>query len=583
MTAAKRRPRILPRQMITARDGVELCTDVYLPETDAGRPAIVVRTPYGRTTPFLMRLALRLTRAGFCAVLQDCRGRYRSGGSFDLLSETNDSRDSLTWLARQPWCDGRAGLVGLSISGLPNLMVASEPPADGVRIEALVNIMGAVDYHSMCYRNGALVHHWALPWITMMGSENMGRQRWRELDWDEVFRHLPLIETAGKTGGNEEFWRLVVSYPSYGGFWEELSATDRLGGVKAPVLHLSGWQDFMLDQTLLCYSTLAAHSGGEPDRQKLVIGPWDHRTLFLPRGAEQAGWSATEEEGSMSLTELLLRWFERWLGESGRGPAGSRALAVLPEALLHVTGTRSWIGLDTFPPREAAVQDWFLTSGGRANGAATDGRLVREAPAAMAADSYDYDPLDPVPTAGGAIWPFPSAGLVPGAADQSEIETRSDVLVFTSEVLSEDLIVLGSAQLELWATTSARDTDFTGKLVEVDSRGVPRVVQDGILRGRFRHSREREELLEPQRLYRFDIPLGSMAYRFRAGHRLRLEVSSSNFPKFDRNLNTAGPLHRATASMLARQTVFHGGERASRLRLPVIPADALHALEVDLS
>lgn len=563
MPLAEPSARILTQLGVPAADGTELATDVYLPERAVAAPAVLIRTPYGRTGPLLMRLALRLAAEGWCAVLQDCRGRYGSGGSFDLLSEAGDSRAALRWLGDQPWCDGQVGLVGISISGLPNLMVAAEPPGDGARVRALVNVMGAVDYHGMCYHGGALVLHWALPWITMMGSINMGRTGWQQLDWHRVFRHLPLAEAIVETGGNAEFWRLVVEYPDYGGFWRQLTATPGLGRVQVPVLHLAGRRDFMLDQTLLAYDALTASP--EAGEQRLIIGPWDHRTVFATAGAEQRG----------GVLDQLVGWFGRWLETE----TGELRTAAARSVSVHVENA-GWLEADAFPPPSVEPRQRWLLSGGRANGAAGDGALVAEPPAALGHDAFDYDPDRPVPTVGGAVWPFPAAGLLPGDADQAEVEAREDVLVYTGEPLAEELTVVGPVELILWAATSGRDTDFTGKLVDVDPAGAARVVQDGVVRGRFREGRDRQQLLEPQTPYRFAISLGVVAHRFRAGHRLRLEVASSNFPKFDRNLNSAEPPHLATRSMVARQTVFHGGRMASRLRLPVVSRAAWETLRV---
>jgi len=566
VTVAEPRPRILARQVVTTGDGADLCTDVYLPETDLARPAILVRTPYGRSVPLLMQLALNLSRAGFCAVLQDCRGRYRSTGAYDLFQEVEDSHGTLTWLAGQPWCDGRVGLVGMSVSTLPNLLVVAEPRSGEAGVFAVVDVMGSVDYHRMCYRNGALLHHWTLPWTAMMGSED-GIRDWRGIDWNQVYRHRPLIEAVRLTGAGDELWRRVVSNPCFGSFWKRLSAVDALASLRVPVFHLSGWHDFMLDQALLAWERLG--SEGDPDRHRMIIGPWNHRSLFsetAPRPDPDAG---------LSLHALLSSWFDHCLGDGPR--EGSRLLDGQPPVLLHLMPDGPWIGVDAFPPRESTVEEWYLEAGtgGR-------GRLLRgtEPPLGMA--GYDFDPADPVPTLGGAVWPFAPGGLSPGPDDQRPLHGRSDVLLYTSERLTRDLLVVGHLELELWASTSACDTDFTAKLVDIDPHGAARWVQDGVVRGRFRNGREQEELLQPGQPYRFAIAMAGVGHRFRAGHRLGLEVSSSNFPKFDVHPNAAAPLHTAVGSMVARQTIFHGGAMPSRLRLPVLPASAAEALRVDL-
>lgn len=567
MTVAEARPRILAREVVTTLDGAELCTDVYLPDRTEARPAILVRTPYGRSVPLLMRIARQLARCGFCAVLQDCRGRYRSTGAYDLFHEVDDSHQTLRWLRDQEWCDGDVGLVGLSVSTLPNLLTAAAPQEGEARVFALVDVMGSVDYHRMCYRQGALLLHWTLPWTAMMGSPE-GIPDWRGIDWSDIFRHRPLADAVRLTGAGDELWRFVVSHPRYEDLWQRLSAVDLLATLQVPVLHLSGWHDFMLDQTLLAWDRLgAAHR----DSHRLIIGPWNHRSLFSETAPSV---QATER---LSLDRILAWWFDSCLGVEGEGEAPG-GLGGKPPVLLKLMEGEDWIGADSFPLAEAALEDWFLASGGGTG----EGRLVADRPPAPGFDGFEYDPADPVPTLGGAVWPFAPAGLDPGVEDQRPVEHRPDVRVYSGPPLARDLVVVGPVELDLWASTTARDTDFTGKLVDVDASGRAAWVQDGIVRGRFRNGREREDLLEAGRPYRFSISLGAVCHRFRAGHRIRLEVSSSNFPKFDRHPNSAAPPDTAAETMVARQTVFSGGSTASRLRLPVLPADAVEALRVDL-
>ncbi len=568
------KPRILSGIAVTTPDGADLVTDVYLPAAAGPRPAIVSRTPYGRTVPLLMHMALRLAGAGFAVVLQDCRGRYRSQGAYDLLMETRDSHHTLGWLTEQEWCDGRAGLLGISVSSLPNLMVACEPQDGEARIEALVDVMGAVDYHRMCYRQGALLQHWALPWTAMM-EERADSKRTAALDWNEVFARRPLVEAARRLGARDNLWRKVVSHPTPNDIWEQLTVVPSLPELESPILLLSGWEDYMLDQSLLAYGAITSNGHAREGRQKLIIGPWNHSTLFHNTGAARR--QGLHGEAVFDLDELLVWWYRRWLDGSADHPLEHR-----PDVLMRLMGSDAWLASPAFPPVESEEQGWYLGSAGHANGAGGDGRLGLEPADEPGMDVFDYDPAAPVPTLGGAVWPFPPAGLKPGPADQRPIELRRDVLVFTGPPLPRDLPVVGTIWLDLWAASSAQDTDFTAKLVDVEPGGAARWVQDGIQRARFRESRHHERLLEPQRPYRFEIPLGAVAHLFKRGHRLRLEVASSNFPKYDNHLNTAEPLHSATSGMVARQTVFHGGQMPSRLRLPVLPDAALEALRLEL-
>jgi len=563
MTA--RAQRILPRLSVPTRDGVSLCTDVYLPGRDGPRPAVVFRTPYGRNAPFQMLSATRLNALGFAAVLQDCRGRYQSGGEFRVQSEVGDARDTLAWLAAQEWCDGRVGLVGFSFTSFQALRVAVEAPPSGIRITAVVNVMGIVDYHSVFYRDGAMVLHWALPWIVMMSAKHQGRSAWLELPWRQLYSTVPLAEAPRRAAGEVNgLWHTITSSPEYGEHWEDLDVRRYLPQLEVPTLHISGWYDFLLGHVLRAY-TLSCQGGAE---QKLVVGPWDHRTIF-------GTFAAKHDSGEMGVLDLLLGWFRRWMGEEGA--AGTGPLEGDARAIFFVSGKNQWVQARSFPPTAAVERDLYLSSGGGANSAAGDGVLSPAPSTSLGYDWFAFDPADPVPTTGGAIWPFQAVGLTPGFLDQSAVESRPDVLVYTTPPLPEDWSVIGPVEVELWASSSAPDTDFTAKLVDVDRRGIPRILQDGIRRSRSSRSLDRAQPLPAQKPQTFRIDLEAVAHCFARGHRIRLEIASSNFPKYDRNWNGSVDPVFAQAGVVAQQTVFHGGAMPSRLRLRVVPAEYLDA------
>ncbi len=557
---------------VTMRDGVVLKADAFFPADREGPFAtILMMTPYGRRRPAMMKLARYLSEGGFATVLQDARGRFQSGGEF-LRCEEEDGEDTLAWLARQSWFNGRAGLLGISLSSFREFLAASSPPPAGLEIRAVVNFMGAVDIYSAFYHSGALMLHWALPWGVMMNPQWMGRiAAWQSLPWQELFRHLPLAQVTARTSGAVELWQQVVERPVYDESWRKLDLRERLRDVQAPVLHLSGWYDNALSQVLKAYESLAApEGGGTPVPQSLILGPWDHQTIFF----SLLGGSQRTELGTLAAIELLplvLGWFERWMGEEAEPGAPSSAL---PAVLLYVMAARTWLEFDTFPPPQGREESWYLSSGGSANTAGGDGVLLLAPPETAGTDRFVYDPADPVPTVGGALWPFQSQGLQAGPEDQREVERRADVLVYTSEPLADDRLVVGTLRVELWAATSAPDTDFTAKFVDVAPDGIARIVQDGILRCRFATGAG-DDFVAPGRPYRWTLELGATGHCFRAGHRLRLDVSSSNFPKFDRNLNTAEPIHTGSAGVACEQTVFHGGAALSRLLLPVLPISLL--------
>ncbi len=567
------RARILPQLAVPLRDGVELCTDVYLPAAEEPRPAVVVRTPYGRSRPFIMHLAQRLSGCGFCCVAQDCRGRHGSGGTYNLDLEEPDTRDTLTWLGEQAWSSGKVALLGISVSSFPNLRVAASPPPAGIEIAALVSLMGVVDLHSLFYRGGALVLHWALPWVTLMSASHRGGSpSWLRLPWPEIFRSQPLVDLPRLTQGNQELWQRILTRPTRDWAWDQVSAVDRLRSIAAPSLFLSGWRDFVLGQTLHGFPLLGNDVSGSSAHHRLVVGNWDHQSLFYSfRKAKQG------DTNHLDLLQLVGAWLERWLVPDGTAQAAA-ATADEPNVLLYVLGAQRWIRSSQYPPAEAQLVSWYLTADQPANTAQGQGRLVEQAPTQSGQDHFVYDPQNPVPSAGGAMWQFDPAGLVPGPTDQTEIETRPDVLVYTSAPLANELIVVGPITVELWASSSVADTDFTAKLVDVEPSGCALIVQDGIQRARYRAGETREVLLEPQRPHCLQLKLEAMAYRFAPGHRLRLEVSSSNFPRYDRHPNSAGPLHAVVGFAPAEQTVWHGGSTLSRLILSVLESAQVSAM-----
>jgi uncharacterized protein len=565
-TANRPRQRLLSDLHVPAHDGIGLSTDVLLPETPGKHPTIVARTPYGRRRPFLYGFARHMNESGFNVILQDCRTSGEGDGGF-LEHEESDGLATLEWLARQPWADGQVGLLSLCISNLSNFLALTATPPSGIEIRTVANVIGVTSLHAAFYQQGALRLHHNLPWSVMLDPRWATAQSgWQRLPWQRLYRHLPLAEAAAEAGGAAAIWRkLAVAQPAYGADWERFDIRHRLTGLRMPVLHLSGWYDITLDHVLDLYEQLQADSPGASE-QRLIIGPWDHNSIFASFLRNGAAATELGARAPINLLPILRQWFERWL-EGPRQQEAEAHFAGQPEVLLFLMGCESWLGADRFPLAQAMRQDLYLAPGALTAEPTGEGR-----------DTFVYDPADPVPTRGGMLWPFPAQGLVPGPVDQSEVERRSDILVYAGPLLARDLCIAGPIEVELWAATSAVDTDFTAKLVDAAPDGTAQVIQDGIVRGRFQGGPDREELLEPHRPYLFRISLLSTAYRFQAGHRVLLEISSSNFPKFDRNLNTGEPLHMGTLGIPAVQTVFHGGTRASRLRLPVLSPSGLDAL-----
>jgi putative CocE/NonD family hydrolase len=448
-------------------------------------------------------------------------------------------------------------LVGLSISSPPLFALAAEPPP-AVRVEGLVNVTGAVDLYSLFYPGGALQLHWALPWMHLIGAKGSG---WKTRRWQDLFQ-APPADVPAAEGFDRGFWLDVLGHPEPDDFWRALDASEWLPRVAVPTLSVSGWHDFMLGHTLRAYAGLPA--GGD---HSLIVGAWDHASCL---GAQDASSNGS----SRDMVGVLSGWLASVLkGEAPQGAPRRRKAAVLLQVMDDAPEER-WIAPERFPPFPTQVESWYLASDGGANALSGDGRLTRTPRERPGRDVYTYDPRSPVPTLGGALWPFPAGGLQPGRIDQTPVEQRDDVLVYTSPPLSSDLHLVGPVEADIWASSSAPITDFTAKLVEVDREEKAWVLQEGIVRVRFPGGSAPQEAADGGQPRRLHIDLAATACRVPAGHRLRIEISSSNFPKYDRGLNTLDPPRDYASLPTALQTVFYGGDMASCLKLRTMSARA---------
>ena len=355
-----------------------------------------------------------------------------------------------------------------------------------------------------------------------------------------------------------------LEHPAYDAFWRKIDIETFHERIDVPAFNIGGWYDIFLGGTLRNFIGMGARGATPQARagQQLLVGPWPHG---LPRanmaGDVDFGYRAAPL--SIDQDRMVLNFFDRWL----KGIQRTQAAAVQ----LFVMGPNRWRDEKQWPLARTDWQRYYLHSRGRANSAGGDGALATGAPGQEPADSFVYNPLDPTPTRGGGLCCYPA--VVPGGAfDQTAIESRSDVLVYSTPPLSEDLEVTGPIMLTLYASSSAPDTDFTAKLVDVEPDGYARNLTDGIIRARYRESRSDARLLKPGEVYEYTIDLGATCNVFKAGHRIRLEISSSNFPRFDRNPNTGHDLFADAETRPALQTVMHRAGYASHLTLPMVPA-----------
>lgn len=541
---------------IPMSDGVTLAADIYSQSPDGRFPTVLVRTPYDKGAFNWLGEALA-RHGGYAVVIQDVRGQVSSEGEFQpFADELADGVATLDWVAAQPWCDGNIGMWGSSYLAYCGLVLAgSGHPA----LKTVVNISGWGDPMTMGSPGGTMHLMTALPW-SLTGQISGDTER---PDYEEIFPLVPVSRMTELAGIDSPIW---ASY-----FEEDTSLAvapslaGKYGDVGIPILHVTGWSDFLSESTLEVYEKVrAAHEpdGGGPF-QKLVVGPWAHDQQWSDEsvvGDEDFGPESTM--GGYKIIELSIRWFHKFLRGYDTGVNQE------PAANLFVMGANEWRYFSEWPPAESEYVSWWLESGGSANTAGGDGALLASDAATPGYDTFVFDPMDPVPTHGGANFHFFPERL--GVRDQSEIEGRGDVLVYTSAPLESDTEIIGPVEAVIHASTEGKSTDFTAKLVCVRPDGYARIVTEGIKRDPDHAEDDPDAPMIPGKVYRFTIDMGSTAIRVPAGHRLRLEVSSSNFPKYSRNPNTGEGAELAAEFQTVTQTVYHGNEFASAVRLPVL-------------
>lgn len=551
---------------IPMRDGVRLFADIYRPSPAGQYPVLLQRTSYDKSAGRAQFLdAIRAAEQGYAVVIQDTRGRYGSEGEFaPFVSDIQDGYDTVEWCAGEPWSNARVGMYGISYVGATQWLAAIAAPP---HLCAIVPGMTASDYHDgWVYRGGALnlafVAGWTAQFLAVPHLKRLGltpeQRRGEEAaimgSLDHLRRtlsHLPLSELPLlRREKLAPYFYEWLKHPEGDEYWERSSIRAHHNQIRVAALNIGGWYDLFPAGPLDNFAGIRKHGATDLARgaQKLIVGPWVH--AFPPpaiSGQRNFGW-----ESALNFAELQYRWFDHWLKDIDNGVERERAVRIF-------VMNRGWQVEDEWPLARTRYIPFFLHSGGRANTLDGDGVLGTDPPSAAPPDSFSYDPRDPVPTVGAQ-----------GIHDHRRVETRSDVLVYSTPPLEEEVEVTGPVKLILFAASSAPDTDFTARLIDVAPNGYAANLCEGIIRGRYRDSARCGTLMEPGRPYKFTIDLVATSNLFQRGHRIRLEVSSSNFPRFDRNLNTGGPVADAFEPRTARQTVFHDSELPSHLLLPVI-------------
>jgi len=554
---------------VKMRDGVTLRADVYRPDGDGKFPVLLQRTPYNKA--FALYFGRKAAARGYVVIIQDVRGRYASEGEwYTFKHEPDDGYDTVEWAAALPYSNGKVGMFGESYVGATQMLTAiAHPP----HLAGIFPVVTGSNYHeNWTYQGGAFEQWFNESWTSDLAQDTFNRQVVRNTNamnniWKLPLSDYPLFD-AGAASGTENPRTLApyfidwLAHPSYDDYWKRISIEEHFSEIDVPVYSVAAWYDIFLGGSLRNYVGIKGHGGSDTTRrgQRLLVEIGGHAGGGRHIGEVDFGPAAEQVDAD----EVMLRWYDAILKGEKNDVEQEKPVKIF------VMGKNVWREEDDWPLARAKSTRYYLHSGGKSNSLGGDGGLSNATPQAEPADHWVYDPGDPVPTIGGPLC-CDSVHLAPGPRDQRPVEARDDVLVYTTPAFKHDLEVTGPVTLELYASSSAVDTDFTAKLVDVWPNGVAQNLTEGVLRARYRNSQEKPEMMNPGEVYKLTVDLWATSNVFLAGHRLRLEVSSSNFPRFNRNTNTGEDPGQATRLVKATNTVYHDGDHPSALVLPVVP------------
>lgn len=545
---------------VRMRDGITLAANVFLPQRLGRYPVLVDRTPYGKSGGTKSE-GVYFAQHGYAVVIEDTRGRYDSdGGWYAFSHEADDGQATIVWAARQPWSNGKVVTIGASYNAMDQWLAATR---DNPALVAMITGFCPSDlYRTGAYPGGAFKLGVFLPWSVATGRHVLGEEMGL-IDWPEVVRHLPVIMDGTAAGYEQVFYRDWLDHPARDAYWQALGWGSVFKKLNIPVFLYGGWYDLFQQGTIEDFLKID-HESGPAARagERLVEGPWGHG-LYGPKIGDV-------DFGKKIVVDLQAKEL-RWLDHYVRGIANGAGLDSRVD--VYVMGRNKWELQPDWPPAGAEPVRYFLHSSGEANTLQGNGSLSLSPPGEEEPDRFEYNPANPVPAHGGGNSPRLIPGIW-GVMDQRPVEERRDVLVYTTPPLSQDMEAAGTIEVHLFASSSTRDTDWTAKLVDVAPDGFAMNLTDGILRARYRDSFARPEFLTPGRVYDFKIEAGYTDDVFLEGHRIRLEISSSNFPTFSRNTNTGNEPEKDTRFVKAEQAVYHDGSHASYLQLPLITPEA---------
>ncbi|KPQ13096.1 MAG: CocE/NonD family hydrolase [Algoriphagus marincola HL-49] len=584
--------------MMPMRDGIRLATDIYRPKTDEPVPIVFSRTPYnfntygdGELRTRTMQSALSWVKKGYAYVVQNERGRFFSEGEWDILgTPLTDSYDAFDWMQDQSWSNGKIGLLGCSSTAEWQMAAASlNHPALAALVPqgfgAGVGKIGDFVEQGNWYRGGAgqmlftawlygTQHDPMAPRLQRgIAQEDLLRlQRFYDMapeyprvDWKEGLAHLPVQDIIKNVNGPQGIYEEMITRKPNDARWYQGGLYHDDMPFDKPSMWFVSWYDVSSSPNIALYNHARENAISQMarDNQYLVIAPVLHcaytraseNTIVGERSVGDARWN---------YDEVITAWFDKWLkGED------SNTINELPKVTYYTMGSNEWQSSDVWPPKEAVMTSFYLDSEGNANTRNGDGKLVPKAPKKENQDTFSYDPMDPVPSYGGNVCCTGNA-VQGGAFDQSEMELRDDILVYTSEPLEEGVEVSGFIESYLYLSSDAKDTDVTIKIIDVHPDGKAYNLDETIQRVRYREGYDKEVWMEDGKVYEIKMTPMSTSNYFDKGHRIRIEVTSSNFPRFDRNMNTGGNNYDETEGVVATNSIHHGGKFQSRILLPII-------------
>jgi len=535
---------------VAMRDGVKLAADVYQPEAEGTFPVLLQRTPYNRAGG--AGSAAAMAAHGYVVIIQDTRGRFDSQGEFyPFRYESQDGYDTVEWAAKLPYADGKVGMFGGSYVGATQMLAAMVSPPHLVAIQPYVT--ASEYYDGWTYQSGALMQWFASSWSSILGVDTLRRKAGELNDPKSWVVQLPVdtyrMLELPPVSALAPYFRDWVAHERDDEYWRPWKISDHYAQMNVKALHSGGWHDIFLKGTIQNYEGMRRAAPARAD-QRLLLGPWAHAETS-PEG--KVGDVTFGKQAVLDSDATILRWYDYAL----KGVRNEYATGA--PVRLFIMGENVWRDEREFPLARTHYTSYYLRKG----------TLTTDAPASEEPEAYAYDPANPVPTIGGRL--CCGNDIPPGPADQRPNEGRAGVLVYSTPPLTKDVEATGWVKATLYASSSAVDTDFTALLADVEPSGYARFLTDGIVRARYRNSTERAEPIEPGKIYEYSIDLWATGNLFKAGHRIRLYVSSSNFPRFNRNLNTGEPIAGSARLVKASQRIYHDAQHPSALVLPVIP------------